>query len=69
MNIIIYVDIIVEDSKGNIRIDSFFGDVTNPKEHDRRSLNASTSRLSGHGFDHKDKFDSNKSKDKSKSKK
>lgn len=31
MNIIIYVDIIVEDSKGNIRIDSFFGDVTNQR--------------------------------------
>ena len=53
---------VVEDSKGNIRIDSFFGDERNPEEHDRRSLNTSTGRFSGHGYDHKDKFDSDKEK-------
>ena len=55
-----------QDTKGNIKIDSYFGDVRDPQNHDRVSLNATTGRFSGHGFDHKDKFDSNKTSKKSK---
>lgn len=51
---------VTQDSKGNIKIDSYFGDVRDKKNHDRVSLNVTTGRFSGHGFDHKDKFDSNK---------
>lgn len=59
---------VVKDSKGNVRIDSYFCDVRGPENHDRRSLNTSTGRFSGHRYNHKDKFDSDKEKSKSKSK-
>lgn len=59
---------IVKDSNGKIRIDSYMGDERDPKNHDRRSLNVDTGRFSGHDYDHKNGFDSDKEKNKSKSK-
>lgn len=57
---------VVRDSNGNVRIDSYFGNERNLREHDSVILNADTGQFSVHGFDHKDKFDSNKSNGKTK---
>lgn len=51
---------VTQDTKGNIKIDSYFGDVRDPENHDRVSLNTTTGQFSGHGFNHEDKFDNNK---------
>lgn len=49
---------IYQDSKGNVRIDSFNGDVRSPENHDRVTLNTRNGgNLSGHGYNHEDKFD------------
>ena len=48
---------VYQNEKGEVRIDSFMGDVRNPKEHDRVSLKTSNGgQLFGHDFDHKNKF-------------
>ena len=58
---------IYQDSDGNVRIDSFNGDVRDPEKHDRFSLNTSKGgSISGHGYGHNDKFDSSKSNSKTK---
>lgn len=59
---------VVRDSNGHVRIDSYFGNERNPKEHDRVSLNVNTGQFSGHGYDHKDKFDSNRTNGKPRTK-
>ncbi len=53
-------------SNGDIVIDSYFGDVRDPKNHDRLTLNVTTGEISGHDFDHKDSFSSEKDKEKTK---
>ncbi len=57
-------DIVKETSTGTVRykmengvvhqVDSYFGDVRNPVEHDRVTTNLETGEISGHGFNHKD---------------
>ena len=42
-------------TRGEIVIDSYMGELNG--EHDRFTLNVSTGQVSGHGYDHKDKFD------------
>jgi len=49
-----------ETSRGEIHMDSYFGDVTDKDNHDRFTLNVTTGEISGHGFNHEDKFDSSK---------
>lgn len=51
---------LTRDEKGEVRLDSYFGDVENKREHDRFSFNVTTGQVSGHDFDHKNKFDTNK---------
>lgn len=52
---------VFQDSNGNVRVDSYMGDVRNPSEHDRFTLNTRNGgSVSGHGFNHEDKFDSAK---------
>ena len=54
---------IYQDSEGNVRIDSFNGDVRDPDNHDRFTLNTRDGgNISGHGYNHEDKFDSSKTK-------
>ena len=53
-------------SNGEIIIDSYFGNVRDSKNHDRLSLNVTTGVVSGHDFDHKDPFSSDKGKEKTK---
>ena len=56
---------IYQDSEGNVRIDSFNGDVRNPDNHDRFTLNTRNGgNVSGHGYNHEDKFDISKGKNK-----
>ena len=56
---------IYQDSKGDVRIDSFNGDVKNPEGHDRFTLNTRDGgNVSGHGYGHEDKFDSSNTKSK-----
>ena len=56
---------IYQDSNGNVRIDSFNGDVRNPSDHDRFTLNTRNGgSVSGHGYGHSDKFDASNSKTK-----
>jgi len=44
------------DSDGKLsRIDNYFGNVRDSDDHDRLSVDKD-GRMSGHGFDHKDKF-------------
>ena len=52
--------VVMRDSKGNVRIDSYFGDRKASGEHDRVSLNTHTGRFSGHNEDKSEKFDSEK---------
>ena len=50
---------------GNVRIDSFNGDARNPDNHDRFTLNTRNGgNVSGHGYNHEDKFDTSKGKNK-----
>ena len=49
-----------ETSSGDIVIDSYFGDVRSKADHDRFTLNATTGQISGHGYNHQDKFDTSK---------
>ncbi len=54
---------IYQDSNGNVRIDSYNGDVRNPDNHDRFTLNTRNGgSVSGHWFEHADKFDTSKDK-------
>ena len=56
---------IFQDSKGNVRIDSYNGDVRDPENHDRFTLNTRNGgSVSGHGYGHTDKFDTSKTKSK-----
>lgn len=56
---------IYQDSNGNVRIDSYNGDVRNSDNHDRFTLNTRNGgSVSGHGYGHSDKFDSSNSKTK-----
>lgn len=56
---------IYQDSEGNVRIDSYNGDVRNPEEHDRFTLNTRDGgNVSGHGYGHQDKFNTSKTKNK-----
>ena len=51
---------LTRDSKGNVKLDSYFGNVKDKDDHDRFSLNTTTGRGSGHGFNHENKFDTAK---------
>jgi len=51
---------------GDIVIDSYFGDVKDPNNHDRLSLNVTKGTLSGHGPNHSDQFDTGKDNSKKK---
>lgn len=52
---------IYQDTNGNVRIDSFNGNVKDPVNHDRLTLNdRNGGSLFGHGYDHQDKFDTSK---------
>lgn len=58
---------IYQDSTGNVRIDSFNGDVRNPDNHDRFTLNTRNGgSVSSHGYGHTGAFDTSKSNTKSK---
>lgn len=56
-------DIVKETSSGTVRykmedgvvkqVDSYFGDVRDPDEHDRLSTDLGSGKMSGHGFGHK----------------
>lgn len=49
---------VYQDSEGNVRIDSFNGNVRNSEDHDRVTLNTRNGgQLSGHDYDHKNNFD------------
>lgn len=55
-------EIVKETSSGTVRykmengvvqqLDSYFGDVRNPKEHDRFTTDLNSGKISGHGYDH-----------------
>lgn len=50
---------IYQDSNGNVRIDSFNGDVRDSSNHDRFTLNTRDGgNVSGHGYNHQNKFNS-----------
>ena len=54
---------IYQDSNGNVRIDSFNGDIRNPDNYDRFTLNTRNGgSVSGHDYGHTGTFDSLKSK-------
>lgn len=53
-------------SSGDIVIDSYFGNVEDPENHDRLSLNVTKGTLSGHGPNHSDRFDTGKDNSKQK---
>ena len=54
---------IYQDRDGNVRIDSFNGDVRDTENHDRFTLNTRNGgNVSGLGYGHSDKFDSSKTK-------
>ena len=56
---------VYQDREGNVRIDSFNGDVTDRVNHDRFTLNTwDGGHISGHGYNHTDKFDTPKDKTK-----
>lgn len=56
---------IYQDSEVNVRIDSFNGDVRDPDNHDRFTLNTRNGgNVSGHGYNHEGKFDTSKGKNK-----
>jgi len=58
---------IYQNSNGDVRIDSFNGDVRDSDNHDRVTLNTSNGgSLSGHGYNHSDSFDTSKDNSKSK---
>lgn len=58
---------IYQDEEGNVRIDSFNGNVRDEVEHDRFTLNTRNGgNISGHGFGHKDPFNSEKGTSKTK---
>ena len=54
------------NSRGEIIIDSYYGDVRDKDNHDRLSLNVTTGQVSGHGYGHSDSFDTSKDKSKEK---
>lgn len=57
---------IFQDNDGNVRIDSYNGDVRDPNCHDRFTLNTSNGgSVSGHGYGHSGKFDSSNANSKS----
>lgn len=51
---------------GDIVIDSYFGNIEDPKNHDRLSLNVTRGTLSGHGPNHSNHFDTGKDNNKKK---
>lgn len=58
---------IYQDSNGDVRVDSFNGNVRNPVDHDRFTLNTRNGgNVSGHDYDHQNSFDSSKGSDKTK---
>lgn len=54
--------------QGDIVIDSYMGNIEDRDNHDRLSLNVTKGTLSGHGFGHKDSFDTSKDNTPTKSK-
>ena len=60
---------VYQNENGDVRIDSFMGDVTDSNNHDRFTLNTSNGgSISGHDFNHENKFDSSKENDNTKNK-
>lgn len=56
-----------QDSEGNVKIDSYYGNVKDGNDHDRFTVDTTNDgRITGHGFDHEDKFDSDKDNEKTK---
>ena len=55
-------------ANGDIVIDSYMGNVRDPDNHDRLSLNVTKRTLSGHDFEHKGFFDTSKNNASSKKK-
>ncbi len=53
---------------GDIVIDSYFGDVKDPENHDRLSVNVTQGTVAGHGFGHQEPFDTSKDNTQTKSK-
>ena len=55
-------------AQGDLVIDSYMGDVRDPNNHDRLSLNVTQGTLSGHDFEHKGFFNTGKDNTQTKSK-
>ena len=60
---------VFQDDKGNVRIDSYMGDVRDKDDHDRLTLNTKDGgNISGHGFNHSQPFDTSRDNSKSNTK-
>lgn len=58
---------VYQDEDGNVRIDSFNGNVRDINEHDRFTLNTRNGgNISGHGYGHKNPFNTEKGSSKTK---
>jgi len=56
---------VYQDKDGNVKVDSYNGNVRDRDDHDRFTLNTRNGgNVSGHGFNHEDKFDTSKDKTK-----